>query len=261
MPGTYPTLLTAGLTNLGRFDQFDLFAGEDDIVTSQAQAADGQAILQFQPLSFDANGRLVPWDASGEGYASGTLTFTGQPVAADTVTINGVVIDFVATATPGDDDEVVIGATAVATVAALIALLNGTPDGVNLGTNNPTYGISPLAGTGVTATVDATGLIVTLHAIVPGTAGNSITLTEAATNVAASAATLTGGAAESVLEPKQLIGIAAQPVSATTPGTWLPYFIGGVFNHEVLVWPGSVATLAQRKRAVAGSAIKIGQLL
>ena len=40
--GTYPSLLASGVNYLTRFDQFDLFAGESDIVTSQAQAADGQ---------------------------------------------------------------------------------------------------------------------------------------------------------------------------------------------------------------------------
>lgn len=371
MAGSYPTtLLATGLNNLGRFDQFDLYAGESDIVTSQAQAADGQAIRQLEVLTFDDNGRLIPWGATGE-HASATITFTGQPVAADTITINGVVIDFVASATVGDDDEVVIGATAVATVAALVALINGTPDGVDVGTNMPTYGNSPLAGTGVTATVDTTGLIVTLHATVLGTAGNALTLAESATNVAVSGATLTGAEADqasgtltfggiavnnqtitinghvvtwktsgaatdgseanigssatdsaqnlkavinafpgffqvtavgsatvlaltaipegaagnlitlaksntvptlsgatltggAVAEPdmsRKAIGIAAQAVSATTPGTWLPYFSGGVFNHEALIWPNAVATLAQRKRAVAGSDIGVGQLL
>jgi hypothetical protein len=255
--GTYPPLLASGFDNLGRFDQFDLYAGESDIVSSHAQAADGQAITQFQIVSFDVNGRLVPWDASEFGYASGTLTFTGQPVAAETVTINGVVLTFrAAYAAPGD---VVIGATFADTAANLAAVINGTPDGTDINTNMPTYGTAPLAGIGVTAT-RAAG-VVTLHAIAPGTAGNAITLTEAATNVAASAATLTGGAAESDIAPKRPAGIAAQPAAAATPGTWFPYFTGGVFNHEALVWPDSVATLAQRKRAFAGSNIGVDQLL
>lgn len=371
MAASYPqTLLATGLNNIGRFDQFDLYAGEDDIVTSQAQAADGVAIRQFEILTFDVDGRLIPWAATGQ-HSSATITFTGQPVAADTITINGVVIDFVSSLTPGDNDEVLIGATPAATVTNLVNLINGTPDGVDPNTLLPTYGVSSLAGTGVTATVDATGLIVTLSAAVEGTAGNALTLTESATNVAVSGAvlsgaeadratgtltfgaiavnnqtitingsvvtwktsgaatngteanigasatdsaqnlkavinafpglfevtaagngavltltaipegtpgnsitlarsntvptlsgaTLTGGGASEPDAALSPIGIAAQPVPATTPGTWLPYFMGGVFNHQVLIWPPGVATLAQRKRAVANSSFKIGQLL
>lgn len=369
MAAFYPPLLASGVNNLGRFDQFDLYAGEDDIVTSQAQAADGVAIRQFEIVTFDVDGRLIPWAATGQ-HSSATITFTGQPTAADTITINGVVIDFVSSLTPGDNDEVLIGATAPATVANLVSMINGTPDGVDPNTLLPTYGVSSLAGTGVTATVDTTGLIVTLSAAVEGTAGNALTLTESASNVTVSGAvlsgaeadratgnitftavatatqtvtingnvvtfmasgatgnnqinigatatdsaqnlrtlinaypgiygvtaagagpslsitaiaegtpgnaitlarsntnptisgaTLTGGGASEPDAALAPIGIAAQPVSATTPGTWLPYFCGGVFNHQVLIWPAGVATLAQRKRAVASSPIKIGQLL
>lgn len=255
--GVYPPLLASGVLNLGRFDQFDLYAGESDIVSSQAQAKDGQAIAQFQILAFDIDGRLIPWDASEFAYASGTVTFTGQPVAGETVTVNGVVITFVASGATGP--QVNIGAAFADTAANLAAVINGTPDGTDPNTLLPSYGTAPLAGTAVTASVS--GGVVTLHAVQPGTPGNAITLTEASTNVAASAATLTGGGAEVDTEPKMAIGIAAQAAPATTPGTWLPYFTGGIFNHEVLVWPDAVATLAQRKRVFAGSDIGIGQLL
>ena len=53
MVATYPSLLATGVGIAGRFDQFDLLAGEDDIVTGQGQVADGVAILQFQMLTFD----------------------------------------------------------------------------------------------------------------------------------------------------------------------------------------------------------------
>lgn len=259
MAGSYPSLLAAGVTELGRFDQFDLYGGESDIVTSQGQAADAQAILQFQILAMDVNGRIVPWDASEFGYASQTVTFSGQPAPADVVTVNGIAITFVASGATGA--QVNIGATSVATVAAFVALINGTPDSVNAETLQPIYGTEPLAGTGVTATLDTTGLVATLHATAPGTAGNSITLTKSGANIAVGGAVLAGGAAEVDTVAKRAIGIAAQPVAATTPGTWLPYFTGGVFNHQALVWPASVATLAQRQRAFAGSDIGVRQLL
>jgi hypothetical protein len=259
MAASYPQLLAGGVADAGRFDQFDLYAGESDLVSDQAQAADGVAIRQFEVLMMDANGRLTPWDATEFGYASGTVTFTGQPANNDTVTINGVVITFKTSGATGA--QVNIGATAGATVTNFVNLINGTPDSTNDTTGLTVEGNDPLAGTGVTATVDATGLIVTLHAVAPGTAGNSITLTEAATNVTVSGATLAGGAAETDTAVKRACGIAAQPIAAATPGAYLPYFTGGVFNHEALVWPAAVATLGQRKRAFEGSNIGVRQLL
>lgn len=255
--GTYPPLLVAGVDNLGRFDQFDLYGGEGEVITDNAQVADAQAILQFQVLSLDVNGRLVPYDASEFGYASGALTFTGQPVAAETVTINGVVITARASGATGAEFN--IGATFAVTAANLAALINGVPDSTDPYTSMPVYGTAPLAGTGVTAAV--AGGVVTLYAIAPGTAGNAITTTETLTNATFGAATLTGGAAESDVQPKMATGIAAQAAPATTPGTFLPFFVGGVFNHEALVWPAAIATLAQRRRVFAGTDIGVRQLL
>ena len=367
MVATYPSLLATGVGIAGRFDQFDLLAGEDDIVTGQGQVADGVAILQFQMLTFDNDGRLIPWGATGE-HATAALTFTGQPTANDTVTVNGVAITFVASGATGA--QVNIGTLATDTVANLVALINGTSSGTDPKTLFPTYGIAPLAGTGVTATVDATGLIVTLSAVTEGTAGNALTLSESTSNMTASATftnatadhasglltfggvsvntqtvtingavvtfttapwdttaataqvggtatasaqnlkatinafpgtfgctaaglgatlaltalaegaagnlvtlahsntvptlsgtTLTGGATAEADSYQRPYAIAAQPCAAATPGVSIPFFQGGVFNHEVLVWPASVATLAQRKRAVAGTGLYVGSLL
>lgn len=44
-------------------------------------------------------------------------------------------------------------------------------------------------------------------------------------------------------------GIAAVAVAA---GQDCPYFTGGDFNHEALVWPAGVTTLAQRKQIFKG---------
>lgn len=126
MAASYPPLLARGMTDEGRFDQFDLYGGESDIVTDQGQAADGVAIQQFQVLMRDVGGRYIPF-AVGAG------------------------------------------------------------------------------------------------------------------NLA--------------------IGIAAQPVAALTPGAWLPIFTGGVFNHQALVWPAGVTTLAARKAIFDGSNIGVRQLL
>src|SRR6185295_12636366 len=94
MAATYPPLLATGVTDQGRFDPFDLYGGESDIVTDQGEAATGQAIRQFEVLMRNADGKLVPWTSAGGGYATGLITVGGQPVAAETVTLNGVAITF-----------------------------------------------------------------------------------------------------------------------------------------------------------------------
>jgi Bacteriophage lambda head decoration protein D len=82
MPGTYPPLLAGGLTSQGRFDPFDLYAGESDIVTDQGQVADGLAIQQFQVLMRDgATNRYIVF-AVGAGNKA--VAIAAQPLAATT---------------------------------------------------------------------------------------------------------------------------------------------------------------------------------
>jgi hypothetical protein len=261
MAATYPSMQAAGVTVIGRFDQFDLYAGEKDIVTSQAQVASGVAVPQFAVLSMNTDGTIAPWDGSEFGYATGSITLTSNPSASDTVTINGVVITFVASGATGA--QVNIGTAAADTATNLAALINGVPDSVDPDTSMPVYGTEPLAGVGVTAQIDGSNAAeLDLASIAPGTAGNAITLaTSDAGKITVSGATLSGGAAETDTNAVRAIGIAAQPAAAATPGVYIPYFTGGIFNHEVLVWPAAVSTLAQRKRAFAGTDIGIGQLL
>ena len=61
-------------------------------------------------------------DGSVSGFATGTITFTGNPANADTLVIGGVTITFVTTLTTGA--QVKLGATQAATMANLIAYLN-----------------------------------------------------------------------------------------------------------------------------------------
>lgn len=107
---------------------------------------------------------------SGGAQATGTITFTGLPVADETVTVNGQVYVFKASASTAL--QVTIGADGPATATNLATKINAN-------------------STAVTASVAAG--VVTLHALAAGAAGNAVTLTETATNVAASGATLAGG--------------------------------------------------------------------
>lgn len=53
------------------------------------------------------------------------------------------------------------------------------------------------------------------------------------------------------------IGIANE---AGTVGSYAPYYLGGGFNHEALVWPATVDTLAKRQAVFDRTNIHIGNL-
>jgi hypothetical protein len=108
--------------------------------------------------------------------ASGTVTFTANPVAASTITIGGTVVTFVASGASGN--QVNIGGSLSATLTALQGFLAGSAD-ANL--SKCTYA------------ANATVLTVTYGQV--GIAGNSFTLATNVTGATASGATLAGGAA------------------------------------------------------------------
>lgn len=109
------------------------------------------------------------------GSASGTITFSAQPAANSTITINGTAFTFVASGAVGN--QINIGASLSATLTNAATVLNAS------------------AVTGVMAatyTSDATKLTIAHDAA--GLGGNSFTLAaQAASNGTVSAATLTGG--------------------------------------------------------------------
>lgn len=241
MAATYPDLLASGVTDVGRFDQFDLMAGDGPIVDDQGQSADGVAWLQFQVLMRNADGRLVPLTTVGD-YAVGSYVVGAQPTAGDTITVNGVALTF--RAAPTLPDEIAIGATATDTAANIAARLNLERERFN-----------------VSAT--STGTTVNLVAEDVGTAGNAITIVEGVTGAGftVSGATLSGANAAEDVPSGDAVAVAMQPVAAATPGAWGPVRVGGIFNHEALVWPVGLATLEQRKRAFDGTMLGCRQLL
>ena len=115
-------------------------------------------------------------EVSTDGVSSsGTVTFSGVPVAAETITVNGV--SFAAIAQDAGANQFNIGPDAASTAKNFAAAVNASV----------TAGVKDF----VQATVVAG--VVTIEAIVPGVGGDAITLAEAATNVAVSGATLAGG--------------------------------------------------------------------
>jgi phage tail sheath gpL-like len=105
--------------------------------------------------------------------ATGNVTFTGLPVADETVTVAGTV--FTAKASASTNVQFTIGASATATGANLATVLNA----------------HPTVSQYLTASADSG--VVTITAKQPGVAGNLVTLAESATNTTVSGANLTGG--------------------------------------------------------------------
>lgn len=232
----YPPNLASGVDNEGSWLPTELYAGESDIVTDRGQCgATAIAILQIVARAED--GLIVPYDGV-LGLANKAGTFSSTGTEGDTITINGQV--FTARATPVAPTDFRIGADANATATNFNTVLN-LPANYDL--------------TNVRAS--RTGAVVTVFAMTPGVGGNSIPITKTSTAFtwAGGATTLSGGSDQT---EGRAIGIAAQ---AATPGEWLPFFTGGVFNHEVLVWPAPFDTLAKRQAVFDRTNLQVSRLL
>lgn len=118
-------------------------------------------------------------------FATGTLTLTALPTAAETVTVGATTYTFVAALTGADD--VLIGADADASLDNLTAAING---GAGEGT---VYGTGTVANTSAAAEALG-GSQMRATAAAQGTAGNSVATTETLTAGSWTGATLSGGA-------------------------------------------------------------------
>lgn len=117
---------------------------------------------------------------SGNPYARGTLTFNANPVATETIDVNGVVFTFIAG--PSTATDVQIGDTKEETAFNLMVVLNASASGsITVATYSNAFD-SP---------------IVNIIYDTAGTGGNAFTLANSSGTVAVtrSAATLTGGLA------------------------------------------------------------------
>lgn len=106
--------------------------------------------------------------------ASGFFNFTGQPSPADTITLNGTVVTFVAGSPSGN--QVQIGGSVAATLANLLAFLKASSDTQI-----------------VKFTYSVVGVKLYVVAVATGVAGNSLTIAKSGANIAVSGATLSGG--------------------------------------------------------------------
>ena len=129
-------------------------------------------------ISFDGSGDVATINldngtATGDVtgvQAAGTITFTGLPVADETITVNAIVYTFKATSASAT--QITIGADATGTASNAASIINAND-----------------------ALVDAVNVlgVLTVSADSTGEYGNAYTLAEAATNTAVSGATLSGG--------------------------------------------------------------------
>lgn len=224
----------------GTFTPAQLFAGEEPVVTRGGETvALGQNLAAKQIVAMNEDGLIVAWSPT-TGAATGVITFSGVGTAADTITINGVVITLRAAADPALS-EITIGASATLTAQALKTYVNANPD---------VFGV----------TASGAAAVITLTAIAPGIVGNSITTTEAGTGTAFGAATLTGGSEETEAKP---YGVLIEAINASAAAkTGATCYHGGVFNHEALTWPAGLTTFAARKLALyrSGADFKIDKL-
>jgi|SRR5690348_6101382 len=108
--------------------------------------------------------------------ASTTGTFTGDPTAGDTVTVNGVVFTARASGAVANEYNITAGSVS-ANAAALAASINAS------------------TSTGIINTVGATSAlgVVTFYSIVPGSVGLNIPISESTNNFTVAASTFTTG--------------------------------------------------------------------
>ena len=148
--------------------------------------------------------------------AAGSIAFTGQPTANQTITLNGTVITFVASGATGS--QVNIGGSLTATLAALLTFLQGSADTqlvkFSYAVNGNTLGLT---------------------AVTAGTSGNALTIATNVTGATPSGATLSGGLAAST--------------NLTLTSKWTGSFGNGI---KVTIGAGSAANSQQVKIAAPG---------
>lgn len=226
----------AAFEQSGDFTQVELFSGSTPApVTEDFPVAANDTFDAFSVVGVGADGNLAMatymLGEAGEAVpATGALTFSGTGTADDTITIGDRTYTLVA-ADPGED-EVLIGASAAATAANLIAAINEGSDDTE-----------PHAA--VFARADAAA-VVGIVAREPGVAGNAIATTETGDDTAFGAATLTGGKAEGGVKA---IGVLTAAVVDVDAAQRAAIFRAGCFNPAALVWDASFDTDAKKAAA------------
>jgi hypothetical protein len=221
----------------------ELFSGDTKVTTTTEAVGESTTLAAFSVVGRNSSGNLALATFGGEGAkATGTLTFSGVGTADDTITIGSKTYTLKAAPTTVAN-EVLIGASATATAANLIAAINGA---AGAGT---AYGSLTTAHPDVIASAGAAG-VVEIQAKVAGQAGDAIATTETGSNTSFGSATLTGGIGANVMP----IGITTAAVT-TGSGvtTTVDVYRSGMFNPDALTWDASFNSDAKKKAAFEGS--------
>ncbi len=142
-------------------------------------------------VTIDLETGVATGDVTGIN-AFGTITFSGLPVANDTITVRGVTYTFKASAATAT--EITIGANATATATNTASKLN--------------------ANDSLITAISAAG-VVTVSAANTGEYGNAYTLAKSATNTAVSGANFTGGVDKVVITNDGVDYLGAALATAT----------------------------------------------
>lgn len=185
--------------------------------------------------TWTGNSFEITSSSTGPGaQAAGSMSFSGQPTAGDSFTVDGTAISFVASSPIGN--QVVIGATVADTFNNFLTFLQQS-----LITN---VALANYAADGTIANkVDVTYKVA-------GTAGNAFTLVKSGSNLAVSAATLSGGT-----QPSS-VGYATAGTGGTNIATLLKLTSAtnqGLANGYALETPAAcIAALALKSTAWYG---------
>lgn len=140
--------------------------------------------------------------------ATGTLTVTSNPLAAETVTIGSIVYTFRASI-GAPANEVLIGGTVAATLQNLFDAINRT------GTPGTQYSTATVLNTIVRASA-VTATTVVVQSQVPGVAQNHVPTTETiVTGGAWGAATLTGGTGDAAADIRDILNTMQMPANVS----------------------------------------------
>lgn len=137
------------------------------------------AITTITARAYGVAGNSYTLTKVGANITVSGATFSGG-VAADTLTVNGTAITFVAASPSGN--QVLVGATAVLTAANLQTFLAAS---VNANIDDATYSTS--------------GAVITVLYKILGTAGNAFTLAKSSSHITLSGAVLSGGVVASTV--------------------------------------------------------------
>jgi phage tail sheath gpL-like len=213
---------------LGAYEPDNLFAANQELPA----VADVLEIAASQDLKrgslVNVNGAQIAATTDGV-KASGTITFTANPSANNTVTVDTTTLKFVS-ATPGEN-EVLIGDDVAATIDNVIAAL-------------------PASVTGTKA--DG---VLTITAAKDGTAGNDIALAKSGSNITVSGAKLSGGVDEVV--DTDVYAVLAEDCDTTEGAKEAAVYLTGEFNIDAVKVNENVDDMA----AVKIAARKVGIFL